>query len=362
MSAYDGQEWGDWVLIENIRIAKRDGRPIGGMQLIPMGQWFVGRSVPMVGISAVGIEPQERARGSGTAFMSEVLRELHKQGVALSSLYAATNKVYRRCGYELAGDNFRYVVDTDHCDGRDRTLDVELTNDRDTIKSLYAERSRRTSGVLDRTDWYWRNRIFEPWNRQMDAYLISGAQGAEGYVVYSRDSVPNGRSHMHADVVALTPAAARRIVAFIADHRSFNETFNWMGPAADPIAFQLSEPRRKVKQSFPWMIRLVDVRAALSERGYPAAVDAELHLRVTDELLPGNDGSIVLRVSGGKAEVQPGGDGRIRLDVRTLAPLYTGYASATELLSIGSIDGSPDDLALADAVFAGPAPWLADAF
>jgi predicted acetyltransferase len=360
MSPSDGEEWANWVQPENTRIARRDGRAIGGMQLVPMGQWFGGRSVPMTGISAVGIEPAERASGAGTAFMGDVLRELNDKGVALSALYAATHKVYRSCGYEFAGDNLRYRIDTDHCDGRDRTLEIEHTTDRQAIKDLYTERSRRTSGPLERSEWFW-ERVFEPWKRETDAYLVNGANGPEGYIVYSR-TTGDGRGHMNADVAVLTPAAARRIVSFIADHRSFIETFGWMGPPADPIAFQLAEPRRKVHVSFPWMLRIVDLKAALTERGYPVAVGAELHLRIADGLIASNSGDFVLRVDGGKAELQQGGEGRLRIDIRSLSPLYTGYASARELLSIGAIEGSEDDLALADMVFAGPAPWLADAF
>ena len=114
--------------------------------------------------------------------------------------------------------------------------------------------------------------------------------------------------------------------------------------------------------SWPWMLRIIDVRRALGERGYAPTHESELHLRVRDDLLPANDGAFVLRVSGGKGEVESGGDGRLQIDVRGLAPLYSGYASAHELISTGYIEGAEADLGLADAVFAGPAPWMADFF
>jgi predicted acetyltransferase len=167
---------------------------------------------------------------------------------------------------------------------------------------------------------------------------------------------------MHADVVATTSAAARRIIAFVADHRSFVQTFDWMGPPADPIAFHLSEPRRQVQVSFPWMLRIVDVRSALAERGYSPLIETQLHLRIADDVIGANDGPFVLSVSGGKAEIEPGGEGRLRIDVRGLATLYSGYASAHELMSTGYIEAGEDDLAAADGIFAGPAPWLADMF
>jgi predicted acetyltransferase len=361
MSPEDGETWAGSVDLENFRIARRGDRMIGGMSLRPMGQWFGARSVGMCGISAVGIEPQERASGAGTTFMRTVLEELHVTGVPLSTLYPATQTIYRRCGYELAGDHIRYRIGADEVDVRDRDQRIEHTTDRDAIAELYAVRARRTAGVLDRSPSMWK-RTFEPWKSEADAYLVHGADGPEGYIVYSRDRGEHVRTHMVADVCALTPAAARRILTFVVDHKSFIDDIAWLGPPADPFTFQLAEPRRKVTMSWPWMLRIVDVRSALSERGYPAAVDTELHLRVADDILPVNDGAFVLRVAGGKAEVTSGGDGRVRIDVRGLAALYTGYASAHELIATGYVEGNDADLSTADAIFAGPAPWLADFF
>jgi predicted acetyltransferase len=361
MSPEDGETWAGKVDLENFRIAKRGDRMIGGLTLRPMGQWFGGRAVPMTGIAAVGIEPQERASGAGTRFMRTILEELHASGVPISSLYPATQTIYRRCGYELAGDFIRYGINADEIDTRDRSLRIEHTTGRDAIISLYNERAPRTSGVLDRSPVMW-DRTFEPFKSEADAYLVHGDERPEGYIVYSRQRGEHVRAHMIADVVALTPAAAKRILTFVVDHKSFIDDLQWNGPPADPFAFLLAEPRRKVKMSWPWMLRIVDVSRALSERGYPVAVEAELHLRVHDDVLGANDGAFVLRIGDGKAEVAPGGDGRLRIDVRGLASLYTGYASAHELLATGYIEGEEQDLLTADAIFAGPAPWLADFF
>ncbi len=294
--------------------------------------------------------------------MREIVLELHREGVPLSSLYPATNTVYRRCGYELAGSHIRYRLETDQADARDRSLRIEFTEDRDAIRDVYAEYARRTAGLLDRNDDLW-NRVFEPYKQEASqSYLVEGERGPEGYVVYYRTPREAMGQDMYANVVALTADAARRIVTFIADHRSFIRTFNWTGPVGDPLNFVLSEPRGTVRMSWPWMTRVVDVERALKDRGYPAGLNAELHLEIRDNLITGNDGSFVLRVRDGTGAVERGGRGSLRLDVRGLAPLYTGYMSAHELLNTGYIEGSDTDLAALSAAFAGPAPWLADFF
>lgn len=360
MSPDDGDTWAENVTLPNVRIATRGARPVGGMTLRPMAQWFGGRSVRMTGISAVGVEPAERARGTGTTFMRAILEELRGSGVPLSTLYPATQAVYRRCGYELAGDFVHYRLDADHIDVRERALEVVLTSDRDEIVAIYDAFVPRTSGLLDRSPEWWK-RVFEPWRGEAYAYVVRGHNGPEGYVVYRREDGEQ-RDRMVGDVVALTSSARRRILTFVADHRSFVESFDWIGPTAEPTRFFLSEPRVRVHRSWPWMLRLVDVHAALTERGYGHALDAELHLEVVDDVLPGNAGPLVLRISGGKAEVRTGGNGDLRIDVRGLASLYTGYMSAHELVGTGYVQGDEEALLTADAIFGGPAPWLADFF
>jgi predicted acetyltransferase len=107
---------------------------------------------------------------------------------------------------------------------------------------------------------------------------------------------------------------------------------------------------------------VVDVGAALAARGYPAGVEAELHLAVADDVLPANNASFVLRVAKGRGEVAPGGSGSLRLDVRALAALFAGYRSPAQLRMSTDLVGSDQDLALAATLFAGPAPWMPDGF
>ena len=85
-------------------------------------------------------------------------------------------------------------------------------------------------------------------------------------------------------------------------------------------------------------------------------------MEVRDELLPENHGRFVLEVVGGEASVRRGGEGRLALDVRALAPLYTGHLTAQDLRSVGLLDAEDRDVGLAIALFAGGAPWMIDHF
>jgi predicted acetyltransferase len=79
-------------------------------------------------------------------------------------------------------------------------------------------------------------------------------------------------------------------------------------------------------------------------------------------MLPANDGPVVLSVADGRAEVRPGGDGTVVIDVRGLSALYSGYLPAAALRTTGYLKGTDEDLSLLTTLFAGPAPWMPDHF
>src|SRR5687767_14511937 len=75
---------------KNFRVIKSGSTMLGGLALIPMGQFFGGRSVPMTGVAAVGTAPEHRGSGAASALMRATLQEMHAQSIALSTLYPAT--------------------------------------------------------------------------------------------------------------------------------------------------------------------------------------------------------------------------------------------------------------------------------
>jgi predicted acetyltransferase len=159
------------------------------------------------------------------------------------------------------------------------------------------------------------------------------------------------------------------VLTVFASFRSMVETVRWNGGPLDPVLYALQEPgigttRERVTRPIvlDWMLRIVDVHKALEARGYPAGLKAELHFELEDDMLAANAGRLTLTVGGGRGEVREGGEGRIRLHVRDLAAVYTGFATPFEQALFGSVGGSEEDLALAASVFAGPRPWMAEIF
>ncbi|MBI3925782.1 MAG: GNAT family N-acetyltransferase [Armatimonadetes bacterium] len=142
----------------------------------------------------------------------------------------------------------------------------------------------------------------------------------------------------------------------------FHRKAFWYGGPVSPLLLLLKEQPRSLKLMDQWMLRLVHLESAFSERGYPAGVEAELHLALEDPILPENAGNWILEVSGSRGRVRPGGKGELRLDVGALAALYSGYLSPDQLAAAGRLEGSEPSKAAAARMFAGTPPWLADFF
>jgi predicted acetyltransferase len=352
---------------ENIRTLSDKNRIVAGYILHSMGQWFGGKRVSMAGVGLVGTSPEHRGRGLATTLMERSIREFHGMGFAISTLFPAKQSLYRRAGYERAGARYRVEIDCSHLavagERRPRLpLRLATPSDFDAIQELYNQFAVGESGPIDRTRFIWDRRMSPP-DRTVRGFLVEGASGPEGYVFLDESRKDKPRYSVHVtDMVARTEDAARTLAGFLADHRSMASTVEWFGHLPDPFLMVLEEARAELALFYPWMIRIVDVERALTERGYAEGIEAELHWEVQDPLLSANHGRFIQRVSGGRAEVTRGGEGRIVTGVRGLAAIYSGFITPETARLVRLMDGPAEDLKRARLVFSGPPPWMPDMF
>lgn len=348
-----------------LHLLREDGAVAATVNMVPMGQWFGGKRVPMMGIASVGVAPERRGRGTATRLMQEALRTAREMGAALSTLYPATQPVYRRVGFEQAGARFEIRTQAANLEFVERSVSLRpiQPSDEEAIRACYTQAAREQQGWLDRSAYIWTRQV-SPLGETAYGYLVEGARGVEGYVYLVR----RPRAHVIAldivltDLVALTPAAGRRLLGFLGDHRSMARDVIWYGGPSEPLLLHLREQTYEVKHDYHWMLRVLDVPAALEARGYPEGLSGALHLEVSDELFPENHGRFVLEVDAGSARVRRGGEGRLRLDVRALVPLYSGQYSAAELKAAGRLEGDEASVRLAMALFSGPPPAMRELF
>lgn len=348
--------------LEHVRVALLGERLVGGLLLVPMGQWFGGKSVPMTGIAGVGVAAEARGRGVARRMMAHAVRELYEQGVALSTLYPATVPLYRSAGYELAGCRFEAEVRPSQIGILERELEVRAIAETDhaRLAELYRARAVEENGYLDRGEYIW-SRVRAPGNQPCRGWLVEHHGVPEGYV-YLRQKANGPRYDLLlTDLCAVNRRALRRLWTFLGDHRSLAERVLWHAGPADPFVTDLPEYGVQVRLNHHWMLRVVEPVAALGARGYPLGLRAELDLEVIDELL-GARHRLHLSVADGAAEVRLGGTGALRLDVKGLAALFSGFSSPRALVVAGLATGDADVLERARSLFALPMPTMPDMF
>ncbi|MBD3163063.1 MAG: GNAT family N-acetyltransferase [Candidatus Eisenbacteria bacterium] len=346
---------------ENFRTLRDGGEVVAACAILPCGQWFGGRVVPMGGIAAVGVPPHRRGRRYAERLMGEAVREMHRERIPLSVLYASSVALYRLAGYEPAGCRMIHSIDLRsiaHRKGEIPFVPVRGTPG-EPVRAVAAERGRRSNGNVDRDDRFWVMLTKAIQKQPVFGYLLGSEAEPVGYVFFQQERKEWGYDLVVRDMAATTPEAMRALWSFLAAHRTMSRNASWPGPAVDPRLRGLAEPVHRILRSELWMLRIVDLRGALEQRGYPASLEAELHLEVADDLIEANNGRFMLRVRDGRGVVEPGGRGDLRIKIREMAPLYTGLWSAGDLTAPGAPDPALEE---ADRIFRGPPPWMADPF
>jgi predicted acetyltransferase len=218
-----------------------------------------------------------------------------------------------------------------------------------------------TNGFVDRPGgrWDW---VFE---RSSDDLVYLAAD--EGYVLYRHldrpPAGPEGFRILVLELIATTPTALRALWATLGAASSVVPSVIFRGGPADPLAFLLDGLDVTVSRARHWMLRLVDVAAAIAARGWAEGVRATVSLEIVDRECAWNAGRFFLLVEDGRAHLEPGGKGSVRLGIGALSSLYSGYASTAMLGRAGLLDGGTGaERAALDLAFAAPVPWMLDEF
>ena len=399
-------DWGDWVVsnargfLEDVGVAAEEGEQVrseiefdrclgafdgdelvGKTHAISLSMSVPGGDLPTAGVTAVTVSPTHRRRGILTELTRRQLDDIRERGEPLAALTASESLIYGRFGYGMAAQADRVSIDRRHTDfvpaapaapgGEIRFVAPEVARER--WPPLYERLREARPGMIARTPAWWGALVVPRSEKPADGFTrrqyveYSGHSGLEGYASYavradSAEGIARGSLRLH-ELVATNPAAEAALWRYVfgVDLVETIEAHN--RPADDPLLWMLADPRllRRLRLDNLWL-RILDVPSALEGRTYLAA--GRLVLDVRDPFGPWAAGRFEINVEDGKAECRPSDAvGDLTLGAGELAAVYLGGVSPTELARAGRIEGSPEALRLADALFAWhTAPWCADQF
>lgn len=355
-------------------VALEDGSPVGGAADFPFRLTVPGGEVAAAGVTGVGVLPTHRRRGVLTSLMRLELATVRARGEPLAILWASEGAIYQRFGYGLAS----FVASIELARARSAFREPVTPEGRVRLVPLAAaaasaapifERVRRTRpGAWARNDAWWSHLLDDSERRRrgggpLFAAIHERAGRADAYALYRifADWRPSGpRSTLRIiEAVAEDPAATRELWRFLCDVDLVATVEARFEPIDHPLLLLLAEPRAlQLTVGDGLWLRLVDVAAALTARGYAAA--DRLVLDLADRFVPSEAGRWALDTGGDRAvAARTEAPADLRLDTTDLAAAYLGGVSFRRLAAAGRVEPlTADALARADAQFASAAvPW-----
>ncbi|MFE3876733.1 enhanced intracellular survival protein Eis [Kitasatospora sp. NPDC059146] len=350
----------------DVRVAVRAGRVVAGGLGILTSQFFGGTAVPTACLAVGSVAPEERGARLAARMVHERLRPLRERGAVISTISTISNGYARRMGWEAPVPVFGWAVSSDDLKRSFPTgdLDIEHGLTKDAL-DLQQELARQWNGPVQRPDWW------STWTTAKNA-LTTYRFTRPGEPVAGWVSLTTKRGDRHGmelvvhDFWSSDPDCAAAMLAFLGRHNSRAQTVQFRRGALPPyplLLHNLHRHRVVADAWHPWMLRILDVQAALRLRGWPADLDLEIPVEIGDER-PGSSHRYLLRICAGSADLTPvRTDGAVAFTRGQFAVWYAGgYRSPAAARLSGVRTRCEKALTTLVRATSGQEPWLPEHF
>jgi predicted acetyltransferase len=376
------EAWRAECVLDRTLAAFEDGRIVATDADLPFELTLPGgATLPVAGVTAVGVLPTHRRRGLLRELMRRELATVRERGEAAAVLLCSESVIYGRYGYGLATSEHQLELDSRHAaflrppEGAGRVRLIEHERALETLPAVYDRARREQPGAVSRSAAHWRAMLRYP------APPRDGA-GPRFYVVYeAADGRVDGAAHYRVrqqwaegnaggtlvlgDLIAATEEAYAALWQFCLGVDLVRTVQAFNRPVDEPLRWMLADPRRLQTRALVddlW-VRLLDVPAALAARRY--AAEGRLVLEVADPFRPEDAGRYALEGGPEGAECRPTtAEPDLALAADALGAAYLGGVRFATLARAGRVEErAAGALARADALFASErAPWCGTPF
>jgi predicted acetyltransferase len=193
--------------------------------------------------------------------------------------------------------------------------------------------------------------------------VVPGVDGIRGYLTAQR---PEGERLIVYDLVADDRDTAGRLLRQLASWAGTLQdvSLRVIDPAVRDLL--LSQPVLHDVRNHPWMLRVIDLPAAVAARGWPLTGlmrPVSVDIEVFDEHAPWQAGRHRIVFDGDSVRCEPGGTGAVRLHARALGPWFAGSADTPMLRRAGLLEGDHKIATQLDALTGAPRQVrMADSF
>jgi predicted acetyltransferase len=337
-----------------------------------------GARVPMAGVTVVGVSPTHRRRGLLTQMMRRQLDDVRERGESIAGLWASESSIYGRFGYGMAALSTRLEIETARS-AFARPAEpggaVEIVEKDEALVRMPPIHERvvpTRPGMWSWHEGFWRHDTadHERWRDGFGALFFAlhrtGGQD-DGYVVYRLKSdwengLAGGTLRI-SELMSESAGAYADLWRYCLGVDLIDKLDAWPRPLDEPLRYMLAEPRRlKTLVGDSLWIRVVDVPAALAARRYSQSGSVVFEVR--DAFCPWTEGRYLLEGGPDGATCAPTGrEPDLAVSAEDLGAAYLGGVRFSVLQRAGRVDGEPNAIRRADAMFAwDPLPWCPTVF
>jgi predicted acetyltransferase len=361
-----------------LRAALVDTKIVGTFGAFTFQMTVPGGSIPMAGTTIVTVAPTHRRQGILRAFMADHFAKLHRGGEPMAALWASESSIYGRFGYGPASELAKIRLDKASAtmaqavaiNGAMQLLDRDEALR--VLPTVYDQVASNRPGMFRRSAAWWEHRVLS------DPEFVRDGATAHRRVLHVRAGVPagyalyrtrtgrerHGNEAIVVELLGIDAAAEKALWQYLFGLDLITSIEYWNQPLDSPLHWWLVDPRRLERQILDGLwVRVVDVVTALRSRAYSHR--GTLLIRVKDDLCPWNHGTYELDVhEDGHPECKrTERAAEIELSAYGLGALYLGGHRFQDLARAGIINGSPEALRLADAMFTWHRlPWCQEIF
>lgn len=331
------------------------------------------------GVTQVGVIATHRRQGLLTRLMERQVRDYRERGYPFSVLLASESSIYGRYGYgpaqfhqalEIPRSWARFTPEGDALAATGRMRFVDPDEAAKLLPSVHERLRRARPGELNRTPLWWSFHLKDPeadrggGGARLYAVHESHHGEADGWVSYrifsnwGNGGLPQWRVEVH-DLVAEDPAVRAALWRLVLNIDLVEEMGIRFAPLDESLRWLLADSRRvrTTEVADHLWLRIVDVTAALSARGYGS--DERLTLEVTAPATdPGAGGRFVLEPAATSGSCRPALEGektQLVIGLADLGAVYLGGVAPSALARAGRVTQlQPGAVAAADRVFASP--------
>lgn len=373
----------EWSVLDNNQVLVVTDGDIGSGPVVGTASFYGfdltvpgGATVPVAGVTNVGVLPTHRRRGILRQLMVRAHDDFAAAGMAASVLNATDARIYGRFGYGVASRYASVVCDPPRSAfvnlPEPRRLELMRSADAaDVLPGLYAAAAPHRPATLSRSAAWWQMML-------APTAIWKGGGHHEVVVAHPDGEDPGGYALFHVEprdekvavtvreVVAATPATHAALWRFLADI-DLSVSLSAEVPVDDALSWLLDDPRAlSTTQIRDFLfVRVLDTSAVLTARSWRAPVD--LVIDIDDPFRPDGRAAGRFHVRGGPRGVtcEPAsGTPCVSLGVEALGSVVLGGADVAAMAAAGRITGHrPGAIVEMDLAFGwSPEPFCATRF